>query len=300
MLSDPHAADTRVRWLGGLGAVALLAGGLYLRFDYEPRLPRRPPRPPPADVNAAFRALDLDANVYRAGVEKDAFEAGLAPPHLEELGALYPYDVVEPRRTLHASGASLETRDLSMSLRTQRVAASTNRGSVTTNHIVLRIENRSAEHVAYRVDTRPPGDPRLCHEKGDLRHNAMALAPRQAIERTECAREGIDTLRVERVETMRLPPLAFHYVSRLYPAHIGLDPRPTRGHQPPKGSICGDIPEQAIRRAMEKGTTSWRDVIDFYARHSCVRFIFPEGYKAFSRAGERALPASATVGATAP
>src|SRR5688500_18573152 len=133
MLSDVQASERRFRWLTGVAAVALLGAGLYHRFDYEPRLPRRPPRPPPADVHAAFRALDLDANVYRAGVEKDAFEAGLAPPHLEELGALYPYDVVEPRRLLRAHGGSLETRDLAISLRTQRVTASTNRGAFTSN-----------------------------------------------------------------------------------------------------------------------------------------------------------------------
>jgi hypothetical protein len=300
MHSDLEGSDRRFQIPAVLAAVALLAGGLWLRFDYEPRLPRRPPRPPPADVNAAFRALDLDANVYRAGVEKDAFEAGLAPPHLEELGALYPYDVVEPRRTLRASGSSLETRDLALSLRTGRVVNPTNKGTFTQNHIILRIENRTPEHVAYRVDTRPPGDPRLCFEKGDLPHNAIALMPRQTVERTECAREGIDTVRIDRVETMRLPPLAFHYVSRLYPSHIGLDPRPARGHHSPKGSICGDIPEQAIRRATEKGEISWRDVIDFYARHSCARYIFPAGYKSFSRASERPLPAVSSVGAARP
>jgi hypothetical protein len=79
-------------------------------------------------------------------------------------------------------------------------------------------------------------------------------------------------------------------VGRLFPPHIGLDARPTRGHRPRAGIICADIPEQAIRIAMEKGATSWRDVIDFYARHSCVRHIFYEEYKAFARAGAYELP----------
>ena len=301
MLSDPQGSERRFQWLVGALAVTLLIGGLYLRFDYEPRLPRRPKRPPPADVTAAFRALDYDVNVYRAGIEKDAFDVGLPqPPSMGELGELLPYDILEPRRTLRAGGGSLETRDLALTLRTRSVTNPTAKGSIASNHIVLRIENRTTGYVAYRIDTRPPGDPRMCHEKGDLAHNAVALAPRQTVERTECARDGIDSLLVEHVETMRLPPLAYYYVSRLYPSHIGMDPRPTRGHQPPKGAICGDIPEQAIRRAMEKGETSWRDVIDFYARHSCARFIFPPGYKAFSRSGERPLPAAFSVGAGRP
>src|SRR5688572_5496916 len=140
MWSDSQGGDRRFQWLVGVLAVVVLVAGLYFRFDYEPRLPRRPPRPPPADVTAAFRALDYDVNVYRAGIEKDAFEVGLAtPPTIEELGVLLPYDVLEPRRTLRAHGASLETRDLSMSLRTQRVANPMLKGSIATNHIVLRI-----------------------------------------------------------------------------------------------------------------------------------------------------------------
>jgi hypothetical protein len=292
------------RWLAGFLALGVLGGGLFLRFDYEPQMPRRPSRPPPQDTMAAFRALDWDPNIYRAAVEKDAAELGLPAAAADELTRLLPYDVVEPHKVLRAGGATLDTRDLSLSVRTDRLAAKHNQATVVTRHAILRIANRTDGFVAYRVDTVPPIDPFACYEKGDLRHNAVALGPKETVERTECGREGVDSVTVERVETMALPPLSYHYVSWLFPAHIGLDPRPTRGHQPkvgPKtGNICADIPEQEIRRAMAKGAVSWRDVVDFYARHPCTRYIFHEQYKAFTKAGERPLPSAPGVPANRP
>lgn len=267
-----------------------MAGGLYLRFDYEPRLPPRPPRPPPQDTMAAFRSLDWDPNIYRAGVERDAAELHLPPSAPDDLGRLFPYEVAEPHRTLKIGGSSLETHDLTLSLSGARMQAKQNQVMVVTRHLVLRITNRTDEYLAYRVETKPPIDPFVCHEKNDLPHNAIALAPKESIERTECGREGIDSVTVERVETLELPALSYHYVSRLFPQHIGLDPRSTRGHETKSGKICADIPEQTIRLGMEKGVVTWRDVIDFYARHPCMRYIFYEGYKAFAKAQERALP----------
>jgi len=293
------SSEGSFRWLAGVCATGVLAGGLYLRFDYDLPLPRRPPKPKPTDVAAAFRALDYDPNVYRAAVEKDAADAGLKPPSLEELGQFLPYDVVEPARAVHPGGPPITSRDLAVSMRSARLPISLPNGTFVTMHAILRVENRTDGFVAYHVDTRPSVNPRLCFEKADLPHNAIALAPRETIERTECGRD-IEGVTVERIETLAIPALSYRYVSLLYPSHIGLDPRPTRGHQPKTGSICNDIPEQAIRLAMEKGKVSWRDVIDFYARHSCKRFIFPEGYQAFTRSQERPLPVTPAAAASRP
>jgi hypothetical protein len=271
-------------------AALLFAGGMYLRFGYELPLPPHPPRPSGPDL-AAFRALDFTENIYRASLEKDAVELGLPPP-TDELTRLFPYDLLEPAQRVVAGGPPLETRDLSITARVGRVG--------TSDALILRIENRTDVYVAYRVDTRTPIDPHACMEKAELFHNAIALPPHNVVERTECQRRGVDAVTVERVETMILPPLAFYYVSRLFPQHIGLDARATRGHRVPAGAVCGDIPEQAIRRGMEKGEVSWRDVIDFYARHSCQRYIFPVGYHAFTRNSERLLPAASAASGKAP
>lgn len=297
---DGLGSDTQFRWIAGALALALVASGIVVRFHDEPRLPPRPPRPPAQDVTAAFRALDGDANMYRALVERDAADAGLTPPTTDELGAQLPYELLEPRAQLTAGAAPYETRDLTLSLHIGRVTARYTQGTVTRDHLVLRITNRGARPLAYRIDTRVAGDPRQCLEKGEIAGNAIAIAPGETVERTECAREGIKSVTVDRIETIALSPLGHLYVSRLFPSHTGLDPRVTRGHQPPRGAVCGDIPEQAIRRAQEKGTTSWRDVIDFYARHNCEKYIFPVEYKAFTKAGERALPAVAAPSGARP
>ncbi len=140
------------------------------------------------------------------------------------------------------------------------------------------------------MDTIASGGGRRCLTKGDLEHNALALLPGEAVERTECVyRRGMD-LKIERIETMSLPALSYYYVSQLRPSHIGLDARATEGHRAPAGRICDDIPEQAIRLGMEKETVSWRDVVDFYARHRCETYTFPVGYRAFTRKGQLPLP----------
>lgn len=297
---DGLGSDAQFRW-GATGvALALVAGGLVLRFAGTPKLPPRPPRPPPQDVAAAFRALDADVNMYRALVEQDAAAAGLSAPSPAEMSAVLPHDLLEPHAQLVAGGAPFETRELGISLRIGRVTARYNQGNVTRDHLILRVTNRGTRHLAYRIDTRLPVDERMCVEKGEISGNAIALAPGATVERTECAREGVRSLTVDRIETVGLSALGHLYVSRLFPAHTGLDPRVTRGHQPARGAVCADIPEQAIRRAQEKGLSSWRDVIDFYARHSCEKYIFPLDYKAFTRSGERVLPALQAASGTRP
>jgi hypothetical protein len=280
----------RFRILAGAAALVVFLTGMRLRFGYDVPMPPPPARPTGASPQAV-RSLDYSQNVYRAQLESDARELGVEPPR-GELDLPFDYDLSEPLRTISAGSAPIQTRDLNISLKVDRVTARFTNGSMTSDHLVMRIENRTDHAIAYRVETKLPLDPRFCMEKGDIAQDAIALAPHAVAERTECpTRNGtVTSLSVVRVETIALPALSFYYVSRLFPAHVGLDARTTRGHHPPKGAICTDIPEQAIRRAMEKGETTWRDVIDFYARESCAKYMFPPGFKAFTKPNERPLP----------
>jgi hypothetical protein len=230
--------------------------------------------------------LDYSANVYRAALEADSRTYGVGPTTPEELARVFPYEREEPK-----ASPPVETRFLNITARIAPISASFQGGTVTADHVVLRIENRSDRWLAYRVDTTPEATAQRCLEKADTPHDAIALAPGQAVERTECmVRGGVGGVTVDQVETMIVPPLSYYYVSKLFPPHIAEDARVTRAHAPPKGKLCESIPEQAIRRAMERGQTTWRDVIDFYARHDCERYLFPSGYRAFQRPGERPLP----------
>jgi hypothetical protein len=253
--------------LVAIGAVLLLfLGGMRLRFGYDLPMPPLPAQPQGASAQA-LRSLEYSRNLYRAQLESDAKEVGVPTPG-DELELPFAYDLSEPHFSVSVGGAPYETRDLILAARVDRVAAHFSNGSMTSDHLILRIENKTDHPVAYRVETKPPVDPRLCMEKGDLVHNAVAGRPPPVAQ----------------------PTLSYYYVSRLFPVHVGLDPRTTRGHRVPKGAICADIPEQAIRRATEKGETSWRDVVDFYARENCAKYMFPPGYRAFAKPHEHVLP----------
>lgn len=263
----------------------MFALGLGARFSYSVEPPPMPKRPLARPVEPIGK-LDYSKNVYRAALEADSGTYGVSKTTPEDLSGVLAYDRETPRRK-----PPVETRFLRVTSHVAPVGAGFSGGTATTDHIVLRIENATDRWLAYRVDTTPDAGEGRCVDKADLPHNAIALAPGQAVERTECqVRGNIDGVTVDSIETIVLPPLSYYYVSRVFPAHIGENARATRGHVAPKAKICANIPEQAIRRALERGEVTWRDVVDFYARHDCDRYLFPAGYRAFRRPGERALP----------
>jgi hypothetical protein len=127
-----------------------------------------------------------------------------------------------------------------------------------------------------------------------LAHDAIVVGRGKQVQRTECIYRSGMSLAIERVESVALPPLSSAYVSRLPPAAFGADARMARGHRPdlPAGmAVCSTVASQSVRSDIENGTIAWRDLVDFYARHSCETYQFPEGYKAFEKNGARTLPA---------
>ena len=261
-----------------------MAAVVWFRFfdeDIASTIPPLPAKPAPADPSVV-QSTDYSPDIFAAYVEKDARAFGVAAPTAARLGEPLAYEQVQPRHALPVGGAPFETRTL-------RIAARQKRGA-----LVLEIENLTDQHLAYRVVTTPTLDLPRCLTKPDLAHNAVALLPHEKLERSECIadpREG--RILLESVESLALPELGYFYVSRLPPTHIGLDARTSRGHKAAKGEACAYVPEQAIRLGIQKGAVTWRDVVDFYARHRCETYLFPVGYRAFSRPGERTLPVSA-------
>ena len=142
------------------------------------------------------------ANIYRAQIDRDAALLGVPA---DALTAVFPHHIEEPRRAVVAGAAPLVTRDLEISARVAPLSGDLPRGSIASDHLILRISNRTDAHLAYRVVARLPIDARGCIEKAVLPHNAIALAPRETIERTECGRAGVRQLAIERVETVELP-----------------------------------------------------------------------------------------------
>jgi hypothetical protein len=235
--------------------------------------------------------LNYSQGLYRAGLEKDSSDYGAPLTTVADLSVPFVHEQNDPRAELLVGGDPLEIGSLRLSARVGDLQINTAKGSMTGQHLLLKIENKTDHYLAYRVETSPTA-PQRCLSKGDLAHDAIALPPGGWVERSECVwRDGMSFV-IEHVETVALPALSYYYVSRLYPPHVGGDQRTTRGHKPAKGQVCNDIPEQAIRRGMQKGDTSWFDVVDFYARHNCEGFIFPPGYRAFSQPNQYMLPVS--------
>jgi hypothetical protein len=279
--------------LVGAGALVILLG-VMLRFDYdlEALLPPLPARPAPPDREESLRRTDFTPQMWAAYVSEDAGRFLVPAPRPGDLEAPFDHERIDERQVL-LPGETVETRYLRIGARVEKHTATRDRGTYSTAHLVLTIENRTNRFVAYQIETGVGASPQACLRKGDVPHNAIALAPGETIKRTECVfRKGM-RVTLRRIEAMAIPEISYHYVSALYPPHAGLDGRPTRGHRPTRGEPCTAIPEQAIRVGMERGTVTWRDVIDFYARHRCETYIFPAGYKAFTRKGELPLPVTA-------
>jgi hypothetical protein len=221
---------------------------------------------------------DGSVTLRRGRVEHDAATFGVPVPDWASFTAAFPYfsELEAPRRL--GLGASLETGHLRLSVSRRReqgaeLGAMTGQ-SFRADHLVLRIENLTGHHLAYRVSTRV-SDPRRCAAKGALAHNAIALEPHETVFRTECLLQDAPALVVEGVEVMEIPALSYVYVSRLEPALVLYDPRTADGHTIPRGGPCPPtVPWRELRDAAGRGGVAWRDIIDFYARNNCTDRTF--------------------------
>lgn len=255
----------------------MFVGLFALRFCGERPLPPLPPVPVVSFQDAIQSSRDFGetAKVYRAGIVEDAGAVGVAVPALEEMAAALAHSADRTKRTL-SPGESVATVGLELTLSTQDIGP-------TRQQMVLSIRNTTDSHVAYRVQTRPSQGTAACGRKETLIHNAVALAPGAASLRSECLHRAGWSLIVEQVETVAIGPLAYHYISALSPTQLGTEHRVAQGHRPPSnnGPQCaGMVLPVAVTRGRERGEISWRDLIDFYARHSCARFRFPQNYRA--------------------
>jgi hypothetical protein len=259
---------------GGLLVIAIGLGLMYV--GGPPPAPPRPKIPEPATPSAA---LKYSATLYRAALQEDARIFAIAVTPYDEMAQPFPYFDESPGDRKLKVGGSIETMHLKLTLLVRKEAGSMGGQLYRADHLVLRIENRTEHYLAYRVETRVADEGR-CDTKGDAPHNAIALAPHQAIHRTECLYRSSERVEVRRVEVMELPRLAAYYVSRLSPALILYGRRTSAGHLPFKGGVCPqNFSWRDIRDGADRGDLGWRDLIDFYARHNCEEYSFFRGYR---------------------
>ncbi len=272
-----------------LGVAALLAVGLIrLQFCAAVSLPDKPTKPVIKVDDVQAVALEAEANpiTYKGYLESDSKHyrlAEIATP--EQMARAFPYKSETPEHEMERGDKGrVEFAGLALTLSLRRV-----RGS-TRKLMVLGIENLSDQYVAYNVQTAPSAGTRICQSKRHFGHNAMVLEPHGKVERTECTYQKGWDLEISAVETLEIPPLALHYVSRVPPKTAGIETRVSRGHSPPEGKPCQIMLSTQMRAQQKSRRVAWRDIIDFYARHRCDTYQLPADYQAFPEDGAQMLP----------
>jgi hypothetical protein len=271
-------------------AAAVMGIGMFIMYgDGPPPAPTRP-LPPPAPEALMNSELKYSPVVYRGLVESDARTYGVEAPTEREFERPNPYfDQLRGRRKLKAK-ESFETSHLRLSLDVSKHTASVEGQTFAYDHVVLRIHNKTNKHLAYRVTTEID-EAKKCASKGDIQHNAIALEPNQTITRTECLLRRHTSIDILEIEVIELPALSAYYVSRLPATTVLYDPRTAAGHRPWKGTLCPQtFSWRELAEGIERKVFGWRDVIDFYARHSCEEYSFFQAYRYRATAGDP-LPA---------
>lgn len=285
----------------GVVAAALAAAALIgrLTFCHEVDLPGLPAEPEAtrevvAKAVATVSSTERNPAAYARQLASDSRALHIEPPVTpDDLSGVMPYRADTQRRALDPGRkhATAHVLGLDLSLSVADVAGTPRR------QMILTIENTTRDPLAYRVMTRASRGATACFDKSDITHNAIALAPGEKARRSECTyRKGL-TLFIDRVETIEVPRLSYYYVSALPAAALALeraDRLAARGHLPAGArSPCRVFLSAELTGALSSGAATWRDLVDFYARHPCGVYSFSIDYKAFDKPGERPLPAVA-------
>jgi hypothetical protein len=264
---------------GGIALVGILT---FVRFCGSVSLP--PKGPPPVVASSAENQLVARAaqspQLYLDWLSKDANQAGVTSPTMEEMSRKLPYRVDEARHVLEVGQPAVELAGLRL-----RVV----KGVDTFN---LEIQNVTGSNAAYHVVTEPIPNASSCSTAPPLQLDVMVINKGSTETRVECAWHDGIALAVKKVETVELGALQSYYVSEVPPDFVGMDRRISRSHKGVENKQgCGNRAGSVIT-GIDRGEISWRDLVDFYARHRCQTYHFPASYRAFTMDGQRPLPAA--------
>lgn len=277
--------------IGVIATVVLVALAIVrFSFCHQVDLPPIPPRPEPPRVEVAevTASVNSDPGIFAELLAKDSRTLRIEPPTTPaDLSRAFTHERWEEGTTLSVRGKSRSTEVLGLRL----VLSLQDIEGTPQRQMVLTIKNTTDAHLAYRIQTQPTRGANSCSGKSDFAHNAVALAPGETIRRAECIYKSGSKLRVSAVDTVQLPALSYFYVSQLPPSALGLELRTARGHRSAAGrQACQVFKSAVLEEDLRSGRTGWIDLVDFYARHPCTIYSFPNGYKAFQSDGERPLP----------
>ncbi|MCG8417565.1 MAG: hypothetical protein MJE77_06420 [Proteobacteria bacterium] len=282
-----------LRFRGSVLAIAGLLAILLirLRFCYVVSLPAKIPQPDGSEVSLSQvnESVERSPSIYAGYLQKDAESFGISPtPTAQSMARAFHYQFSDTRRRLNPrrkKNRSVDIGGLRLSVSLRKLEGTPRR------MMVLAIDNLTDRNLAYNVVTRPTRGSRVCSGKAPLLHNAVAIKANGREERSECLYRKGWALDILRVETVALPEISYFYVSKVPPTAVGVEARVSVGHSPPVGPMCNLMLPAAIRNARQQGKITWRDLIDFFARHRCETYPFPDSYRAISQDGQVSLPA---------
>lgn len=261
------------------GAIVLVAVITSLRFCGSMSLPAKPPEPrgPSGTSRQLLSKSTASPAVYQQFLESDAAIAGVRAPTVDDMRRKLAYRVDSARHPLELGKPPLELAGLRIHV--ERAG----------DQVALVVQNAVDSDVAYHVVTNAP-DVYACRDARPLPFNAMVLRKGGQEMRAECT--AGTPLYLNRVETVEIPPLSAYYLSELPPRLVGLDDHTARGHRGVTSSEpCVASMPQVVQSGIEHGDITWRDLVDFYARHRCQTYQFPSKYRALDADGQRPIPA---------
>jgi hypothetical protein len=265
-------------------AIALMGIIAIARFHSVPALPPRPMQPA-ATQGSAQDLLEKTLRspaVWRNFLATDAGAANVPVPTVAEMSKRFAYRSDDTRHVLSFKNAKLLYKEVGLELVLERGTHET---------ALLAITNTAASDVAYRIVATPNLGTSVCNAADPVPTNALVIGKGDTERRTVCVFRADLELTVSKVESIELSPLSSWYVQQVNPLAIGLAPRLARSHRSEVSSKCSPIVPQSVRSGLESGKLTWRDLIDFYARHRCETFQFPNYYRAFKEDSEIPLPA---------
>ncbi len=286
-MSSP-AISPALRWgtVGGITALSLLIASLRMCADVA--IPAKPEAPLMQGTSQdVLKTSSATQASWRAGIERDATTLGVPTPTDADMARKFTFRLDEEARVIAPGEGSIEAAGLRLS------ATAVSEEGTKQKAMMLVIENLTDTDLAYHVVTEPRPGGAACNQRLTVPHDAIVVGRGKTVVRSECTYRAGMSLGIERVETVALSPLSSAYVSRLQPAAVGADARLARGHRPELPAtmeVCSTVASQTVRSDIESGATAWRDLVDYYARHSCAMYQFPEGYRAFEKDGARDLP----------
>lgn len=154
------------------------------------------------------------------------------------------------------------------------------RGGLESNspHTLIQLTNVGQVALAYRLLARSKdgGD---CKARAVTQYDALVLDPGETARVSICS--GTHEVEVVDLRMMELDErIQVRWVRQIPPAAFGLDEIAIRSHKSAKTvPSCGHVPSQATAKQLMDGAAQWEDVVDFYSRHDCNIYRWPNSYE---------------------